>query len=139
MKIDRLRIRKFLSEIQKDTVELEEFLKASLDDKRTIKAIRYNLIEIIEAVANILQHILAKDKGSPSSGYLEIIEFAKKEKIISQSAYAMLKPFFEFRNTLVHRYWTIKDDILIKNLNVNYRKFYDFIKEIEGYLKISNK
>lgn len=135
MKIDRLRIKKFLSEIQKDVQELREFLKADLDDKRTIKAIRYNLIEIIEAQANVLQHILAKDKGLPCSGYLEVIELAKKEAVISQSTYTLLKPFFEFRNTLVHKYWTIDDKILIGNLKEEHDKFYNFIAEIEEYLK----
>ncbi len=135
MKIDKLRIKKFLSEIQRDCQELAQFFKESLDDKRTIKAIRYNLIEIIEAQANILQHILAKDKGLPSSGYIEVIELAKKEGIISQSVWTALKPFFEFRNILVHKYWTIDDKVLIDNLKEKYEKFYNFIAEIETYLK----
>lgn len=135
MKIDRIRIKKFLSEIQKDTIEIEDFLKGSMDDKRTTKAIKYNLIEITEAQANVLQHILAKGKGIPASGYLEVIESAKTEKIVSQRIYEALKPFFEFRNTLVHKYWTINDNILIKDLKANYQKFYDFIKDIEEYLK----
>ena len=137
MKIDKLRIKKFLSEIQKDAQELEEFLRADLDDKRTVKAIRYNLIEIIEAEANILQHILAKGKGLPCSGYLEVVELARKEGIISQSVYTMLKPFFEFRNTLVHRYWAIADEVLIRDLKEKHGKMYSFIADIEAYLKKS--
>lgn len=139
MKIDKLRIKRFLAEIKNDTQEIESFLKESFEDKRTIKAIRYNLIEIVEAQANILQHILSKDRGLPSSGYLETVELAQKEKIITLSTYKSLKPFFEFRNTLVHRYWTIEDKILIKNVKENYQKFFNFIKEIEHYVNRPNR
>ncbi|MCD6539737.1 MAG: DUF86 domain-containing protein [Candidatus Omnitrophica bacterium] len=137
MKIDKIRIKKFLLEIKKDTVEIKDFLKGDIKDKKTIKAIKYNLIEIVEASANILQHILAKDKGIAAGGYLETIEKSKGEKIISLSTYKALRPFFEFRNILIHRYWQIEDKLLIKEVKENYKVFDKFIEEIEKYLKVN--
>ncbi|OQX84689.1 MAG: hypothetical protein B6D55_08585 [Candidatus Omnitrophica bacterium 4484_70.2] len=49
MKIDKIRIKKFLLEIKRDSVEIKDFLKGNVKDKKTIKAIKYNLIEIVEA------------------------------------------------------------------------------------------
>ena len=43
-------------------------IKNKKDKKNNKKAIKYNLIEIVEASANILQHILAKDKGIAAGG-----------------------------------------------------------------------
>jgi uncharacterized protein YutE (UPF0331/DUF86 family) len=135
MKIDKIRTKKFLMEIKKDIIEIENFLDGNLKDKKTIKAIKYNLIEIVEAIANILQHILAKDKGIATGGYLETIEKSKQYKVISLSTYSGLKPFFKFRNILIHRYWITEDKVLIKNTQKYHKIFYKFIKEIEEYLK----
>ena len=137
MKIDKIRIKKFLLEIKRDSVEIKDFLKGNVKDKKTIKAIKYNLIEIVEASANILQHILAKDKGIAAGGYLETIEKSREEKIISLFTYKALRPFFEFRNILIHRYWQIEDKLLIKEVKENCRVFDKFIEEIEKYLKVN--
>lgn len=134
MKIDKTRIKKFLMEIKKDATEIEDFLEKDLEDKRTVKAIRYNLVEMVEAACNILQHILAKDKGIASGGYLETIEKSKENKIIKPSTYKALRSYFEFRNTLIHRYWQIEDALLLKQTKQNYKVFYKFIEEIEKYL-----
>jgi len=138
MKIDKIRIKKFLLEIKKDSVEIKDFLKGNVKDKKTIKAIKYNLIEIVEASANILQHILAKDKGIAAGGYLETIEKSREEKIISLSTCKALRPFFEFRNILIHRYWQIEDKLLIKEVKENYKVFDKFIEEIEKFLSLSS-
>jgi uncharacterized protein YutE (UPF0331/DUF86 family) len=49
-------------------------------------------------------------------------------------------PFFDFRNTLIHRYWDVKDELLIENLKNNYKNFYEFIDIIrERFIKINEK
>lgn len=49
--------------------------------------------------------------------------------------YNALKPFFDFRNTLIHRYLEVDNTLLLKNLKMNYRKFYEFIDIITDRLK----
>lgn len=134
MKIDKVKIRKFLTEIKRDTQEIEEFLKDDVTDKKVIKAIKYNLIEIVEAIANILQHILAREKGEATAGYLDTIEKAKEHKIISSSVYKGVKPFFKFRNILIHRYCITEDTMVVRNVRRNIKVFYKFIDEVEGHL-----
>ena len=45
-----------------------------------------------------------------------------------------LKPFFDFRNSLIHRYWSIDDDRLIENIKNGRDDFDRFVEEIETYL-----
>ena len=45
-----------------------------------------------------------------------------------------LKPFFDFRNSLVHRYWTVDDEKLIDNIKAGLNDFDHFVDETEAYL-----
>jgi uncharacterized protein YutE (UPF0331/DUF86 family) len=55
-------------------------------------------------MSNTLQHVLAKQKGIAVSGYIDTIVKGRKQGIISEGLFQKLKPFFDFRNSLVHRY-----------------------------------
>ncbi len=104
--IGERRIHFFLSDIRENTVKIEEVLKIYREgDDITLKAIKFMLVEIAEAMSNTLQHILAKDKGVPVSGYIDTLNKAQHYGIISDSLYTKIKPFFDFRNSLIHRYW----------------------------------
>lgn len=140
MKIDKERIKLLLYEIKENAIDLEKMLAEHTDaeissDTALIKAIKYTLIEVAEAISLVLQHILAKEFGQPVKGYVETILRASELKIISENLSNRLKPFFDFRNSLIHRYWTVKDETLIKNCREGYRDFSVFIEDIENFLK----
>jgi uncharacterized protein YutE (UPF0331/DUF86 family) len=97
------------------------------------------LIELAESISNTLQHILAKEKGIPVSGYIDTIVKGKTHGIISENLYDKLKPFLDFRNSLVHRYWTIDDSLLIRKIVSGCDDFFRFTDEIESYLKQRNE
>ncbi len=86
-------------------------------------------------MANILQHILAKDQGEPVVGYIETILRAGQTGILSEPLSKKIKPFFDFRNSLIHRYWFISDEKLLSLLRENKSDFLSFIEAIEEYLK----
>lgn len=140
MKVDTLRIKKYLMDILEDTREIEILLREK-DNSQIIKenitkyALKYLTIEISEAMANVLQHILAKHFGTAVKGYLDTIKKAHEKEILSEQLFKQLKPFFDFRNSLIHRYWIIDDETFIKNLREGYRNFFDFCNEIEKYLE----
>jgi uncharacterized protein YutE (UPF0331/DUF86 family) len=137
MKIDKNKIQKFLSEITKNSYQLRELIENNhiKQDSIELKAVKYILIELAEAMSNTLQHILVKVKGVPVSGYVDTVVKSNKEGIISDSLFKKLKPFFDFRNSLIHRYWIMKDDLLIENLLAGKDDFDAFVSEIEGVLK----
>lgn len=137
MKLDRARVNRFLMEITKSGSDLEILVKENQlkPDSIELKAAKYILIELAEGVSNTLQHILAKEKGIPVSGYIDTIVKGYKSGIISEALFNRLKPFLDFRNSLIHRYWTVDDTQLIKNIIDGYRDFSQFVDEIEIYLK----
>ena len=139
MKVDLRRINQYLLEIKSRTNQLKELLEKSTNDEILssiwiVKGIKYTIVEIAEAMANVIQHILSKEKGIPVKGYVEGVILAAEEKIISSVLAQKLKPFFDFRNAIIHRYWIISDEKLLQLLRKNLSDFEQFIEEIEIYL-----
>lgn len=136
MKLDKVRINRCLMEITKNSSDLKALIDENRLDTESVelKAAKYMLIELAECVSNTLQHILAKEKGIPVSGYIDTIVKGYKSGIISEDLFNKLKPFLDFRNSLVHRYWVIDDKRLIKNILDGQNDFLQFVDEIEEYL-----
>jgi uncharacterized protein YutE (UPF0331/DUF86 family) len=140
MKIDTEKIQQYLLEIKARHREIAELLLKNSDaeilkEPWVLKGLKYTLIEIAEAMANIVQHILAKDMGEPVVGYIETIIRAGETGILPESLSKKLKPFFDFRNSLIHRYWFISDEKLLSLVRENKTDFISFIDAIENYVK----
>ena len=118
MRADPIRIKHYLSEIRRNSLELNQLIDQNelTVNSVPLKAAKYILIELAEAISNAIQHILAKDKGIAVSGYIDTISKAYESGLISEKLFQKLKPFFDFRNSLIHRYWTIDDTLLISNI-----------------------
>lgn len=139
MRIDVEKIQKYLLEINARHYEIDQLLARTSDaellkDIWVLKGLKYALVEIAEAMANVLQHVLAKEMGEPVTGYVETIIRAGETKIISDNLSRRLRPFFDFRNSLIHRYWFISDEKLLSLIRENKDDFISFINEVEHYL-----
>jgi len=136
MKIDMVRFKRYLSEISRNSHELKKILDQGQlsPDSLELKAAKYILIELAEAMSNTLQHALAKQRGIAVSGYIDTIVKGHKEGILSEELFQKLKPFFDFRNSLIHRYWLVDDEQLIENIQAGKDDFELFINEMEKYL-----
>jgi uncharacterized protein YutE (UPF0331/DUF86 family) len=106
MKIELSRVKGYLFEIKKSSTELKVLIEQNdlKPDSIALKAAKYLLIELAEAISNTLQHILAKENGIAVSGYIDTIVKAREHSLISDELFERLKPFFDFRNSLVHCY-----------------------------------
>ena len=137
MKIDSVRVKKYLADIVRSANDLKKIIGQNSLEPGSIelKAAKYILIELAEAMSNTLQHVLAKQKGIAVSGYIDTIVKGNREGIISEELYQKLKPFFDFRNSLVHRYWIIDDEKLIANIQSGQNDFDQFAEELENYIK----
>lgn len=137
MKIDPVRIQSYLSEIRRNSMALQELIAKNelVPDSIPLKAAKYILIELAEAMSNTIQHILAKEKGLPVSGYIDTVVKAHDNRIISDDLFQRLKPFFDFRNSLIHRYWIVDDQRLIENLQTGKDDFDRFLDEIEIFIR----
>lgn len=137
MNLDRARIQRYLTEMTKNSRELQLLLNEQrvTPNSLELKAVKYILIELAEAIANVLQHILAKEYGLAVNGYVDTIVKGYDTGIITQQLFHKLKPFLDFRNSLIHRYWTIDDALLIHNLHKGSQDFSQFVAEIENFMR----
>lgn len=140
MNIDKERIQRYLLEIKGRHKEIEELLRTTPDMeilKRpwVLRGLKYTLIEIAEAMANTLQHILAKELGEPLTGYVETIIRSGEAAILPEVLARKLRPFFDFRNSLIHRYLFIADDKLLSLVRENMNDFLTFVEAVETYIK----
>ncbi len=136
MKTDPIRIKSYFAEIRKNSSELNQLIDQNelRVESLPLKAAKYLLIELAEAMSGTIQHILAKEKGVAVSGYIDSVVQAHQHGLISADMFQRLKPFFDFRNSLIHRYWSIDDDRLIENIKNGRDDFDRFVEEIEAYL-----
>jgi len=136
MKTDPIRIKSYFAEIRKNSSELNQLIDQNelRAESLPLKAGKYLLIELAEAMSNTIQHILAKEKGVAVSGYIDSVVKAHQHGLISADMFQRLKPFFDFRNSLIHRYWSVDDDRLIENIKNGRDDFDRFVEEIETYL-----
>jgi uncharacterized protein YutE (UPF0331/DUF86 family) len=136
MKTDPIRIKSYFAEIRKNSSELNQLIDQNelKAESLPLKAAKYLLIELAEAMSNTIQHILAKEKGVAVSGYIDSVMKAHQHGLLSADLFQRLKPFFDFRNSLIHRYWSIEDDRLIENIKNGRDDFDRFVEEIEAYL-----
>jgi len=137
MKVDSVRLKKYLADIVRSANELKKIIEQNSLEPGTIelKAAKYILIELAEAMSNTLQHVLAKQKGIAVSGYIDTIVKGRKEGIISEGLFQKLKPFLDFRNSLVHRYLIIDEEKLIANIEAGRDDFDQFAEELENYIQ----
>jgi uncharacterized protein YutE (UPF0331/DUF86 family) len=136
VRADRARIKSYLAEIRRNSLELNTLIDQNqlTPNSLALKACKYILIELAEAMSSTLQHLLAKEKGIAASGYIDVVNKSYEHNLLSHSLYQRLKPFFDFRNSLIHRYWIIDDDQLIANIQAGREDFERFVEEIEESL-----
>lgn len=137
MMIDKDRITKNKMDITSIFNQVDSLVKQEKDmffaDVKNSQALKYLLIEAVESIVDICQHVLAKTKGIPCEGYVDCIVKAGKEGIISLSLANKLRRLADLRNSLIHRYWVIDDAKLYLLTLTNKEDLKEFIQEIDKF------
>ena len=133
--LDRNRIAKDIADIATARGELERLLAvdqaAFLADSRNVFSMRYLIIQAVEALTDLCQHILARTRGIPCDGYIDCVVKAGEHGIISVVLAEWLRRLAALRNILVHRYWSIDDARVYVETKANLSDLTTFIEEIE--------
>jgi len=139
MKINLEKIENNLKSLRESYFEISKLLSLSTEElllkRELIGAIKYEIIVSVEAIVNILSHLLVKTKGVTPQGYADSIIKAKEHHLLSEELSQKLLSLVRLRNLLVHRYWDIDDELFLKNAKENKEDFIKFIEEIETLLK----
>jgi len=92
-------------------VKLDEFMTS----RRARFSLRYSIILVVEALADLGVAILEKDFNEEVESYSDaFVKLTKKGIISSERMQSMIK-LVSLRNLVVHRYWTINDMKIYKD------------------------
>ncbi len=128
------RLSKGIADILDAQAEMRKILSAGKDtflsDRKNSLAVKYLLIEAVEAIADVCQTLLAKEKGMACSGYVDCIVKAGENGIIRSELANKLRKLADLRNSLIHRYWIIDDNELFAQCSANIGDFSDFAAQV---------
>ena len=137
--LDRDRIAKDIADIAMARGELERLVAVDqatfFSDSRNVFSVRYLLIQAVEALTDLCQHMLTRTRGIPCDGYIDCIVKAGEHGIISVALAERLRRLAALRNILVHRYWNIDDARVYVETKVNLSDLTTFIDAIEALVR----
>ncbi len=136
--LDRDRIAKDKTDLLNVKAQIEDITAADkelfLSDKRNSLSLKYLLIEAVEAISDVCQHILAKTKGLACEGYIDCIVKAGDNGVITPDLSNKLRRLADLRNSLIHRYWIIHDEELFTICKDNIKDLEDFVVQIDNFV-----
>lgn len=135
--IDLDRILKAKTDIIQVSGQIDQLLSDQVDvflaEPKNSLALRYLIIEAVEAITDICQHLLAKTKGIVCEGYVDCIIKTGEAGIVPSSLAQKLRKLADLRNIIVHRYWVIDDKKLYSQTLENKNCLIDFVDQIGKY------
>jgi uncharacterized protein YutE (UPF0331/DUF86 family) len=135
------RVAKNISDILNIKTEIKKIIFVGKEnfflDKKNSLALKYLLIETVEAITDTCQHLLAKTKGIICDGYVDCIVKAGENGIIKPVLSNKLRKLADLRNSLIHRYWTINDDELFVQCSSNIDDLSDFSVQVNAFISKS--
>ncbi|MEW6621334.1 MAG: DUF86 domain-containing protein [bacterium] len=138
MEIDKEKIKQRVSEIREALKEIQRL--TSVDEKEfwskkeNMAAVKYYLLQAIEAVGGICVHIAAKRFNKGISAFGECFEILGKEGVLNEDLVLRLRKMVKFRNKLIHRYLEIEDRNILGYTKYDLKDFDEFITSVGNLL-----
>jgi uncharacterized protein YutE (UPF0331/DUF86 family) len=107
--------------------DVHEFLQ----DPIKVRAMKYTLIVLVEAICNLCRHILAKKAYLVIEEYMESILKMQEKGMLSENLVNQLVPLTKLRHQLIHGYWKTDDRRLFTETKQNLEAIDSFLTEIE--------
>ena len=99
-------------------------------DSLKIRAMKYTLITLVEAICNLCRHILAKKAHTVVEEYLETILKMEEKGFLSKEIANQLIPLTKLRHQLIHSYWKTDDQRLFIETKNSLKIIDQFMSEI---------
>ncbi len=130
MTVNRELVAKLVNDIREATLKARELVSKPFNELSyyELLALRYLVIELVEAAATLCAHILKNLYGIIVEGYPQCFTRMTELGLIPRDLAENLARAARLRNILVHRYWVVDD-----------RKLYDLVlkglKDFEAYVE----
>ncbi|MFO8033807.1 MAG: DUF86 domain-containing protein [Candidatus Bipolaricaulota bacterium] len=133
MEVNESRVRRLAGELRQAIQRLTELAELDescfLDDPHKVASAKYHLIVATEAIIDISNHIISKNKLGTPEDYGDIFRLLGKAGIVPADFAGELMKMARFRNRLVHIYWDVDDAEI-------YRLLSDGVADMERFLKL---
>lgn len=140
LEFDTERMKKLISSIRQSVGLLQEI--AELPEKVFVKDVhkqcsaKYNFIASIEAVIDLANHLISRNKLRAPEDYADTFAVLAESKIIKSNFSEELMKMARFRNRLVHLYWDIDVKELYNILQTKLNDFDNFLKSISKHITL---
>ncbi|MEM4805984.1 MAG: DUF86 domain-containing protein [Thermofilaceae archaeon] len=121
-----------------DALQLLKSLVARRFEELTVYeklAIRYLVIQLVEAAAGICVRLLLRVYGETAEGYPECFTRLASKGVLPESLALRLASAARLRNLLVHRYWDIDDEKVYESAKEGLGDFEGFIDAVRRFLE----
>ncbi len=119
---------KFLQEFKEKNPE--EFISNYKD----VQAVKYSLLEIMEAGIDIANHIISGEGYRRAEEYGEMFRVLAEEGVIDENLASNLEDMASFRNLLVHRYGKIDNKRVLEIVKSELGDIKKFEENIMNFL-----
>lgn len=137
--LDKEKVIRFQAEIEDARQVLadmtSEDVNGFLRDPIKVRAMKYTLIVLTEAICNLCRHILAKRTHTVVEEYLEAILKMQERGMLSEELTNQLIPLTKLRHQLIHGYWKTDDRRLFTETKSSFAIIDKFMEEIRKILQ----
>jgi uncharacterized protein YutE (UPF0331/DUF86 family) len=134
--LDTQKILRYTGEIREAQGLRVEMTSEDIDqcsaDPIKMRAMKYTLIVLVEAICNLCRHILAKKTHVVVEEYMEAILKMEEKGFLSGQTANSLIPLTKLRHQLIHGYWKTDDRRLFAETK-------NSLKIIDGFLSEINR
>ncbi|MBO8179745.1 MAG: DUF86 domain-containing protein [Archaeoglobus sp.] len=120
--------------IQRNLEFLEEYKHIDedtfLNSYKDVQAVKYSLLEIIEACLDIASHIISARGFERAESYAEMFDILGRRGIISQELAEKLSDMARFRNLLVHGYGKVDNARVLEIVKTELSDVEEFVRQI---------
>jgi len=120
--------------IQRNLEFLEEYKNIDedtfLNSYKDVQAVKYSLLEIIEACLDIASHIISARGFERAESYAEMFDILGRRGIISQELAEKLSDMARFRNLLVHGYGKVDNARVLEIVKTELSDVEEFVRQI---------
>jgi uncharacterized protein YutE (UPF0331/DUF86 family) len=134
MSLDKAMIQGKIDIIERNLEFLAIYKQATEKDfiqsYKDIQAVKYSLLEIIEACIDLASHISVAGNFERAESYAEIFEILAKQKILPSQLAEKLADMARFRNLLVHSYGKVDNARVLEFVKTELNDITRFIERI---------
>jgi len=131
-------VRERAREIRESTQKVQAYAAQPDDaffaDERNLLAVMHLLLISIEAAAALCTHLAAKTAGRAPDSYADCFEWLHTGGKVDDELAARLIQMARFRNLLVHRYWDVDPNKVLRYARQNLGDFDAYLRAVSDII-----